>query len=143
MTVITWSEFPEIKVSERRQEPAIVFAEMFLPSNYARIENWLRQNAWKIANIGVLTGAILLATEIHASAASLDDKAKELYKRFISIAKWVIAGKGGWDTINKMLKEDFEGAKKSFLQYLIIFAILIGLPKALEFVEAFFNDVDV
>lgn len=151
MTVITWSEFPEIKKFKNVHNSALVADEMFLPSAYAMNSNEYRRIAWKI---GILVGGIgiMVLTGIDTTYAAgtgasfepgvgLDEKANALYKKFIDIAKWIVAGKGGWDSINKMLKEDFEGAKKSFLQYLIIFAILIGLPKALNFIEGFLSDV--
>ena len=142
MSVITWSEFPQIKAKEDEQRMALVVSEMFLPPTYATLKEKYGHIARKLTNIAVLTGAFFLVTEIDALAAnneSLDSKAKELYGKLVGIAKWIIAGKGGWSTIHKMLQEDFEGAKKSFLQYLIIFIIVIAFPKALDYIEVFFE----
>ncbi|WP_172369547.1 hypothetical protein [Sporosarcina jiandibaonis] len=70
----------------------------------------------------------------------IDEEARKLYYgEFIGIAKWILVGKGGWDVVHKALKDDFEGAKKSFLQYLICFAALMGLPWALGKVESIFS----
>lgn len=70
---------------------------------------------------------------------AIDIKARQLYfGKFMTFAKWAIGLKGGWDTINKAIKEDFEGAKKSFFSYVIVFAILMGLPRALDQVEEVF-----
>lgn len=67
---------------------------------------------------------------------AIDVKARQLYfGKFMTFAKWAIILKGGWDTINKAVKEDFEGAKKSLFSYMIVFGILLGLPKALDQVE--------
>ena len=69
-------------------------------------------------------------------ANDLDAKAEELYNgKFLTLAKWVIIGKGGWDTLNKVIKEDFDGAKKSFIQYLVVYATLAALPFALNQVD--------
>ncbi len=143
MTAITWSEFPEIKVPTRGQDMALIACEMFLPQSYAIDKEKFGHITRKLVNIGCLTGGFWLASELqaHASASinEMEGKAQAAYAQLIWIAKWVIAAKGGWSTIHKMLNEDFEGAKKSFLQYLIIFAIVMAFPRALNYIEAFFK----
>lgn len=142
MTVITWANFPEIKDSVRGQDTAIVVSEMFLPPTYADVSARLGQFTRILGKITILTCGIILIGEIEVFASTgLDEKAKVAYAKFIEIAKWIVAGRGGWETINKMLKEDFDGAKKSFFSYLTIFAILIGLPRALDFIESFLSDI--
>lgn len=75
------------------------------------------------------------------AASSLDEKAEKLYfDKFIGIAKWIVVGKGAWDIISRAMKEDFDGAKRSILQYLLIFAVLMGLPWALTEVENIFRE---
>jgi hypothetical protein len=72
---------------------------------------------------------------------AFDKKAKSIYfGEFLGVAKWMIVGKGGWDTVNKTLKEDFDGAKRSFFQYLLIFALLYGYPFALDIIESMFQE---
>lgn len=90
----------------------------------------------------LIAGTLCLGIVDPAFASTgLDLKAKELYYgKFLGLAKWIIVGKGGWDTINKALKEDFDGAKKCFLQYLMVFGILLALPYGLDQVELFFRD---
>lgn len=86
-----------------------------------------------------LTSAIYFNLDTTVYASNLTDKAEGFYfGTFMNIAKWVIIIKGGWDIIAKTLKEDFEGAKKSIVQYLVVFAVLMGLPWALEMVEEIF-----
>lgn len=88
----------------------------------------------------LLTGAVYLNLDDLAHASSITVKAERFYfGTFMNIAKWVIIIKGGWDVIAKTLKEDFEGAKKSVVQYLVVFAVLMGLPYALEMVEDIFS----
>lgn len=87
-----------------------------------------------------LTGAVFLNLDDLAHASNITVKAQRFYfGTFMDIAKWVIIIKGGWDVIAKTLKEDFEGAKKSVVQYLVVFAVLMGLPYALEMVEDIFS----
>src|SRR5690606_25778005 len=91
----------------------------------------------------LIAGALVFGIIDPASAATatLDEKAKDLYfKKFLGIDKWIIVGKGGWDTVNKTIKEDFDGAKKSFLQYLLVFGILYALPFGLDQVESVFSE---
>lgn len=88
----------------------------------------------------VLTSAVYFNLDTTVYASNLTDKAEGFYfGTFMNIAKWVIVIKGGWDIIAKTLKEDFEGAKKSIVQYVVVFAVLMGLPWALEMVEEIFT----
>lgn len=89
-----------------------------------------------------VAGAIFYFTmDASVFAAGLEEKAEELYfNKFIGIAKWVIITKGGWDIVTKTLKEDFDGAKRSILQYAMIFAVLMGLPTGLNLVEELFRE---
>ena len=87
----------------------------------------------------LLTGAVFFNLDDLAHASDITRKAERFYfGTFMTIAKWVIIIKGGWDIVTKTLKEDFEGAKRSVVQYLMVFAVLMGLPYALEMVEDLF-----
>ena len=87
----------------------------------------------------LLTGVAFLSLDDLAYASDITRKAERFYfGTFMTIAKWVIIIKGGWDIVTKTLKEDFEGAKRSVVQYLMVFAVLMGLPYALEMVEDLF-----
>lgn len=75
-----------------------------------------------------------------ALASGFTERAEKFYfDTFMMLAKWIIIIKGGWDVIAKTLKEDFEGAKKSIIQYLVVFVVLMGLPHALDLVEEIFS----
>lgn len=75
-----------------------------------------------------------------ALASNFTQRAEGFYfGTFMTFAKWIIIIKGGWDVIAKTLKEDFEGAKKSIIQYLVVFVVLMGLPHALDLVEEIFS----
>lgn len=91
--------------------------------------------------IMLLSGAVYFNLDDLALATDFTKKAERLYfDKFMALAKWVIIIKGGWDIISKTLKEDFEGAKKCIVQYLVVFVTLMGLPHALNFVEDFFKE---
>jgi hypothetical protein len=53
MTVITWSEFPQIKENRSEQSMALIVSEMFLPPTMIDKEKF-RQITRKLANLGVL-----------------------------------------------------------------------------------------
>jgi hypothetical protein len=98
-------------------------------------------NKKAIIKVTVLTAAVLVISvdPVLASSTGIDEKARELYfDKLLVFGKWAIILKGGWDTINKALKEDFDGAKKGFFSYLIIYLILWGLPWGLDQVEDVF-----
>ena len=93
-------------------------------------------------NALLIAGVLVFGYEVDAFASTnLDAKAKEFYfEKFLSVVKWIIVGKGGWATVSKALGEDFEGAKKAFIQYFMIFASLYLLPVGLGLIEDFFKD---
>lgn len=86
---------------------------------------------------------IMLASADIAFAAStgIDVGGRRLYSKLIGLAKWVIIVKGGFDIINNTVKGDFDVAKKSFFQYVMVYVILLGLPWALSEVEVVFSDM--
>lgn len=103
-----------------------------------------RKVAIKLIRLGVTVATIYFfgfdGSVFAASVDSLDVKAERFYfDKFIRIAKWAIIVKGGWDIVNKTLKEDFDGAKRSVLQYGMVFAVLIGLPGGLKMIEELFR----
>lgn len=97
-----------------------------------------------VIRIGVTAALVTFGLDLQVFAAegsSLGKKAEEFYfGMFLDIAKWAIIVKGGWDVVSKSLKEDFDGAKKSVMSYLLIFAVLMGLPWALGIVEDIFRE---
>ncbi|CDN41703.1 hypothetical protein [Paenibacillus sp. P22] len=100
-----------------------------------------------IYRIGAITIMVLLgAGGLHqvfaasdASGLVLDVGAQKLYHKLISIGKWVIIIKGAFDTIQATVQGDFVQARKSGLAYLMVYAILLGLPWAFGQVELLFE----
>lgn len=79
--------------------------------------------------------------ETTANISSIDAGAQKFYTKLVNIGKWVIIFKGAWDTINNTIKEDFDKAKRAFLQYLIIYLVLLAFPFALNEVEHVFDQM--
>lgn len=122
------------KVTYRKTSIIEPKKEMVLPKKTSTLPKLLI----KLAIAGTIFYFTMDATVF---AAGIEAKAEELYfDKFIGIAKWVIIGKGGWDIVTKTLKEDFDGAKRSILQYMMIFAVLMGLPWGLTMVEDIFKE---
>lgn len=109
--------------------------------SYAKEEAIVRDYS-RLFKISLITGTILLGIDhtVFAATSDIDVKADALYKKFIKLAAVIIAFKGGWDILNKALREDFDGAKKIGLQYLIVFALILGLPLGLKAVEGLFAE---
>lgn len=139
-TVIKWADFPETVGSAKGHRTGEIF-EVSFPSNYAEEQAIVRDFTF-LLKFCLIGGALVFGMESDVLAATtLEEKAEALYyDKFIGIARWVIAGKGGFDTISKLLKEDFDGAKKAGFQYLLTFLVLMGLPKGLKFVEELFYE---
>lgn len=139
--VIKWANFPENVVSSEGHRNGKVFEVQFTHSNYAKEESIVHDYS-RLLKISLITGTILLGVDhtVFAAASSIDIKADQLYKKFIKLAAIIIAFKGGWDILNKALREDFDGAKRISLQYLIVFALILGLPLGLKAVEGLFAE---
>lgn len=78
------------------------------------------------------------ANVVHA-ATGIDAGGRHIYSKLVNIGKWIIIFKGGWDTIMNTVKGDFDSAKKSFMQYLLIYVVLLALPWSLDQVDGVFR----
>jgi hypothetical protein len=76
-----------------------------------------------------------------AAGPGIEVGAKQLYSKLLSLGKWIIIFKGGFDIIKRMTDGDFDGAKKGFLSYLIVYIFLLGLPWAMDQVDALFSGI--
>lgn len=89
--------------------------------------------------IGTVTVILLLTVDI-AFASPLDVKASALYHdKLLGFGKWAIIIRGGWSTIQKTMQEDFEGAKKSFFSYLMVYVFLLAFPWAMKEMDGIFS----
>jgi hypothetical protein len=95
-------------------------------------------NYYRIAGVT----AVVLLSGGHAFAASaIDVPAKKLYFEIVNLGKWIIIFKGGIDTIKSIGNGDFDGAKKSFFSYLLVYLMLLGLPYGMDKVDEVFRSI--
>lgn len=92
------------------------------------------------ATIIIFASGILDPT-LYAAGTGIDAGGIKIYHKLVNLGKWIIVIKGGWDTIQHTIKGDFDHAKKSFLQYLIVYVILLALPWSLNQIDSVFKDI--
>ncbi|MCI3922512.1 hypothetical protein MO973_19965 [Paenibacillus sp. TRM 82003] len=85
--------------------------------------------------------SLAAAPDVSFAATGIDAGGRKIYSKLLSLAKWIIIIKGGWDTINNTVKGDFDSAKRTFFSYLIVYIILLGLPWSLNEIDAVFKDL--
>lgn len=94
----------------------------------------------------ISTGMNLLTPDAVFAATDafdgINDKANFLYKKLLLVGKWIIIIKGGINTVNHMIQEDFGAAKRGFLTYLVVYLILHSLPWAMGEVDSLFNGIN-
>lgn len=121
----------------------------FLRGNYAeqgepfsaKVERHLNKYGvvYKVAGIT----AICLASGGAVFASSgIEVGAERLYAKLLSVGKWVIIFKGGFDIIKNMASGDFDSAKKGFLSYLVVYVFLFGLPWAMNEIDGIFRELN-
>jgi hypothetical protein len=87
--------------------------------------------------------AICLASGGTVMASSgIEIGAERLYSKLLSIGKWIIIFKGGFDIIKNMASGDFDSAKKGFISYLVVYVFLFGLPWAMNEVDTIFRELN-
>jgi hypothetical protein len=69
----------------------------------------------------------------------IDKEAKIIYKDLCDIGKWLIIGRGGWEVITKSLNQDVDGAKKSFIGYLLAYVLLLSFPHLMTKIDTLFD----
>lgn len=91
----------------------------------------------------VIYGSIMLANpSLAALASALDKGGYSLYKKVVNVGKWIIIIKGVIDTIQNVLQGDLDSAKRTFMMYVIAYAVILALPWAMNEVETVFSDWD-
>lgn len=81
------------------------------------------------------------AEAVQTAASGIEIGAEKLYMKLLSLGKWVIIFKGGFDTIKHMAAGDLPEAKKGFVGYLLIYLLLFGLPWAMDEIDAIFKEL--
>lgn len=69
----------------------------------------------------------------------IDKEAGIVYKDLVDIGKWLIIGRGGWEVITCVLKQDIESAKKNFIGYLMAYVLLLSFPHLMDKIDTIFN----
>lgn len=75
------------------------------------------------------------------ASSGIETGAERLYDKLLSIGKWVIIFKGGFDIIKHTAAGDFDSAKKGIISYLLVYIFLFGLPWAMDEIDAIFKDL--
>jgi hypothetical protein len=114
----------------RKEEPFSVKAERHL-KKYGFV-----YRAAGITIILMASGGTVLAS------SGIEVGAEKLYAKLLSVGKWVIIFKGGFDIIKNMASGDFDSAKKGFLSYLVVYIFLFGLPWAMNEVDTIFRELN-
>lgn len=106
------------------------------------------EKLWKYAKFTlkvVGTTAIILVAgggfDYAFATSGIDVEAKKLYHELAGIGKWIIIFKGGIDMVKSVGNGDFDGAKKHFLSYLLIYLALLGLPYGMDKVDTVFQNL--
>lgn len=126
----------------------IPFNQFFNNSSEDEIKNTLIKhlNKYKIVYRIIGTTIIIFSSGIidpsaFAAPTGIDVGGARIYEKLVGLGKWVIIFKGGFDTIQHTIKGDLDMAKKSFLQYLMVYVILLALPWSMKQVDSVFSDM--
>jgi hypothetical protein len=114
----------------RREEPFSVKAERHF-KKYGMV-----YKAVGVSIILLSCGGPVLAS------SGIEIGAERLYAKLLSVGKWVIIFKGGFDIIKNMASGDFDSAKKGFLSYLVVYVFLFGLPWAMNEIDGIFRELN-
>jgi hypothetical protein len=118
----------------------------FVSGEYAAEQKELEHNRnMAIKKVVVISGytAIIFVGGFDIANASdgIDQGARTLYAKLLSIGKWIVIVKGAISTVNNVIQEDIGAAKKNFLGYLVVYLILKGLPWGMDQVDHLFEGV--
>lgn len=122
-----------------RKTERINFGE-FVRGEYKRPTHWQRHGfKYQVAGSAVIL--LVTGADVSFAASSIDAGASALYYELTGIGKWIIIFKGGFDTVKAVGAGDFDGAKKHFFSYLLVYLMLLGLPYGLDKVDQVFRDM--
>jgi hypothetical protein len=96
---------------------------------------------YRIVGTTIFVFAVSGGFDIAFAADGLIDKeGRTLYKELIiGMGRWLILGRGAWEIISAVLKQDFEGAKKNVIGYSIAYACLLALPHLFDKIDGLFD----
>jgi hypothetical protein len=109
----------------------------------AKIERHFKKYnfVYKVIGTTIFVFAVSGGIDVAFAADGLIDKeGRALYKELIiGMGRWLILGRGAWEIISAVLKQDFEGAKKNVIGYSIAYACLLGLPHLFDKIDDLFD----
>lgn len=111
-----------------------------------KIVTHLKKHKIKYQIVGITliiftTGVFDTSVFASTGGTGLDAGGRHIYRKLVGLGKWVIIIKGGFDSIQSAIKGDFGSAKSSFLQYLLIYIILLALPWSMNQIEEVFKNI--
>lgn len=122
-----------------RKTERINFGE-FVRGDYQRPTHWQRHGfKYQVAGSAVIL--LVTGADISFAASAIDAKANVLYYKILDVGKWIIIFKGGIDTIKSVGAGDFDGAKKHFFSYLLVYLLLLAFPFGMDEVDKLFADL--
>lgn len=87
------------------------------------------------------SGADAFQTGVNKGVSGIDIAGRGIYYSLVGIGKWIIVFKGGMETIKSAGNGDFDGAKKHFFSYLLVYLLLLGLPFGFDKVDEVFREI--
>lgn len=110
-----------------------------------KLQRHLKKHHIKYKVIGTtliifVAGGIDFATPALA-ASGIDEAGYQIYRKFLSVGKWIIMLKGGAHTIKSLSAGDTDGAKKHFFSYLLIYLVLLAMPWAFDEIDRLFDEM--
>lgn len=101
----------------------------------------IKTNRKKYKRLVVILAIFLFKISKIAYAAGIDATGSLLLGKIQSLAFWVVLIKGSIDMLQKLVAGDFEGAKKTFIQYLLIYGFLLAFPWSLRQIKSTFGNM--
>lgn len=103
-------------------------------------KNFFNKKLLRCVGVTAVTILLISCSPLPAQAAlGIESGGMRIYSSIVSLGKWVIIIKGSIDCIQSVLAGDFQSAKKQFFGYLMCFAIMLGLPWAMNEIEVMFK----
>jgi hypothetical protein len=108
------------------------------PSAKALVLQHFKKHGIKYRIAGSVIFLCLGYADIAFAAGPIDREGHAIYKDLLSVGKWVIIVKGGWEVIKSMLDSDFESCKRKFVGYLMAYGLLHLLPAGMDKMDGIF-----
>jgi hypothetical protein len=90
---------------------------------------------------GGLDMAFANSPDVAVASTGIEKGASKMYYELVRIGKWIVIFKGGFDIIKSAGNGDTETIKKSFISYLLIYLLLLGLPFGFDKIDQLFNEM--